>query len=98
MSDVKTTPSASPFDPEDGNQLLFEVVIKLMSRNGILEAQARQCHVVDTRHLVMSDVVRLLHEQGAIWEDICTMFGFDRDTFMFQFARDSTIEKRSSPR
>jgi hypothetical protein len=98
VSDVNTIPSASLFDPEDANQILFEVVIKLMSRNGILEAQARQCHVVDTRHLVTSDVVRLLHEQGANWEDICTMFGLDRDTFMFQFARDSTIEKRSRPR
>lgn len=98
MSNVNTTPSVSPFDPEDGNQILVEVVIKLMSRNGILEAQARQCHVADTRHLVTSDVVRLLHEQGVIWEDICTMFDFDRDAFMFQFARDSTIEKRSSRR
>ena len=75
-----------------------DMVIKLMSRNGLLESTARRCHVMDTRHLVTSDLVRLLHEQGGAWEDIRTMFGFDRDAFTFQFVRDSSIEKRSSAR
>ena len=75
-----------------------DMVIKLMSRNGLLESTARRGHVMDTRHLVTSDLVRLLHEQGGTWEDIRTMFGFEEDAFAFQFARDSTIEKRSSIR
>jgi len=58
----------------------LEIVSRVASRNGVLEAMARSNKVVDIRHLQTTDFVRVSRSMGATWRQIGDSLGLSART------------------
>ena len=52
-----------------------EIVSKVASRNGVLEAMAKSNNVIDIRHLQSTEFVRVSRSLGASWRQIGDSLG-----------------------
>jgi hypothetical protein len=53
----------------------LEIISKVASRNGFLEAMAEGGHVMDVRHLQLEEFVRVARSLGASWVQIGDSLG-----------------------
>lgn len=53
----------------------LDILARVASRNGVLEASARSNKVVDIRHMEITDLVRVARSLGATWRQIGESLG-----------------------
>ena len=75
----------------------LDIIVRLASRNGVLERSARANRVDDIRHLELADFVRVARSMGASWLQIGHSLGTTGRLACKEFGSTTLATARDRP-